>query len=59
VVGAAPADKIETWLEQAGFTGVRVTVKPESRELISGWAPGRGVENYVASAIIEGRKPSA
>jgi ubiquinone/menaquinone biosynthesis C-methylase UbiE len=59
VVGAAPADKIETWLEQAGFTGVRVTVKSESRELISGWAPGRGVENYVASAIIEGWKPSA
>jgi len=59
VVGAAPADKIETWLEQAGFTGIRVTIKPESRELISTWAPGRGVENYVASAIVEGRKPSA
>lgn len=59
VVGAAPAHQIEAWLSKAGFTSIRVTVKPESRELIAGWAPGRGVENYVASAIIEGRKPPA
>jgi ubiquinone/menaquinone biosynthesis C-methylase UbiE len=57
VVGAAPASQIERWLTEAGFTGIKVTIKPESRELIATWAPGRGVENYVASAIIEGRKP--
>ena len=57
VVGAAPAHQIEAWLAEAGFTGIRVTVKPESRDLIATWAPGRGVENYVASAIIEGWKP--
>jgi arsenite methyltransferase len=59
VVGAAPAHQIEGWLAEAGFTGIRVTVKPESRDMIASWAPGRGVENYVASAIIEGRKPPA
>jgi SAM-dependent methyltransferase len=58
VVGAAPARQIETWLAKAGFTDVNVIVKPESRDLIATWAPGRGVENYVASAIIEGRKPA-
>ena len=58
VVGAAPAHQIEAWLADAGFTGIRVTVKPESRELIKTWAPGRGVENFVASADIEGRKPA-
>ena len=58
VVGAAPAHQIEAWLADAGFTGVRVSVKAESRELIATWAPGRGVENYVASAIIEGWKPA-
>ena len=58
VVGAAPAPQIESWLADAGFTGIRVTVKPESRDLIATWAPGRGVENHVASAIIEGRKPA-
>jgi arsenite methyltransferase len=59
VVGAASAHQIETCLADAGFTGIRVSVKPESRELIATWAPGRGVENYVVSAIIEGWKPSA
>jgi SAM-dependent methyltransferase len=57
VVGAAPALRIEAWLADAGFTDIRVTVKPESRELIATWAPGRGVEDYVASAIIQGSKP--
>jgi arsenite methyltransferase len=57
IVGAAAPSQIETWLAAAGFTDIRVMVKPESRELIQSWAPGRGIENYVASAIIEGRKP--
>ena len=59
VVGAAPAHQIEEWLADTGFTGIQVTVKPESRDMIASWAPGRGVENYVASAIIEARKPGA
>jgi SAM-dependent methyltransferase len=57
IVGAAAPSQIETWLAEAGFIGIRITVKPESRELIETWAPGRGIEDYVASAIIEGRKP--
>jgi len=59
VVGAASSQQIEAWLAAAGFTDIRVIVKPESRELIKTWAPGRGVENYVASATIEARKPGA
>jgi SAM-dependent methyltransferase len=55
--GAAPATQVETWLAAAGFVEVRVAEKPESRELIQGWAPGMGVENYVISATIEARKP--
>src|SRR6516164_10118218 len=58
IAGAAPVERIETWLAQAGFTDVRVTPKPESRELIASWAPGRGIENFVASAVIEARKPA-
>lgn len=57
VAGAASPHKIETWLASAGFVGTRVTVKPESRDLIATWAPGRGIENYVVSAVIEGWKP--
>jgi arsenite methyltransferase len=59
MAGAATIDKIERWLSEAGFVDVRVTAKEESRELIKNWAPGRGVENYVVSAIVEGRKPQA
>jgi arsenite methyltransferase len=59
VANAAPVRHVEAWLAAAGFQDVRVAVKPESRELVASWAPGRGIEDYVASAIIEARKPMA
>jgi ubiquinone/menaquinone biosynthesis C-methylase UbiE len=59
VVGAAPARQVEDWLRAAGFVDIQVDVKPESRDMIAAWAPGRGVENFVASAIIEARRPIA
>lgn len=57
IAGAAPVDRIEAWLSDAGFAEVRVTLKPESRDMISTWAPGRGLENYVVSATVEACKP--
>jgi len=57
VSGAAPAEQIENWLAAAGFHQIQVTIKPESREMIAAWAPGRGVEDHVASATIEAHKP--
>jgi hypothetical protein len=57
VAGAASVSQIETWLAAARFAQIRVTPKPESREFIRNWAPGQGIENYVASAMIEARKP--
>jgi arsenite methyltransferase len=59
VAGAATTAEIEDWLIAAGFTGIDIQVKPESREYIATWAAGRGIENYVASATIEARKPAA
>jgi arsenite methyltransferase len=58
IAGAAPVERIESWLAQAGFIDVQVTPRPESRELVASWAPGRGIENFVASATVEARKPS-
>jgi len=58
IAGAAPAGQIETWLTDSGFVDIRIDVKPQSREMIAGWAPGRGIENHVASAAIEARKPA-
>ena len=57
IAGASPVERIESWLAQAGFVDVRVTPQPESRELVASWAPGRGIENFVASATVEARKP--
>ena len=57
VSGAIPVQRVEALLHDAGFTAVSVSVKPESREMVAGWAPGRGIEKCVASAIIEARKP--
>jgi arsenite methyltransferase len=57
IAGAAPATQIETWLVAAGFHGISIGIKPESRNLIATWAPGRSVEDFVASAFIEARKP--
>jgi SAM-dependent methyltransferase len=57
IAGAAPRTEIEAWLAAAGFIDIRITEQPESREAIGGWAPGRGIENHVASALVEARKP--
>jgi SAM-dependent methyltransferase len=55
--GAATTRQIEDWLAAAGFVDIHITIKPGSRELVESWAPGRGIENYAASATIEGHKP--
>lgn len=57
VTGASLADDLQTWLEEAGFAKVVIDIKEDSREGIADWAPGRGIENYVVSAIITAEKP--
>jgi SAM-dependent methyltransferase len=57
VAGAASAANVEGWLAAAGFVDIRITPRPESRELIATWAPGRGIENHIVSASVEARKP--
>ena len=57
IAGAESAERVEGWLARVGFVDIRVTPKPESRELIKTWAPGREIENHIVSAIVEARKP--
>lgn len=57
VSGAAPVRQVEAWLAAAGFTAIEVAARPESREMIAGWAPGRGIEDHVAAAVIRARRP--
>ena len=57
VGGAALVGDLESWMTGAGFERVRIDINEASREYIADWAPGRGVENYVVSAVIEATKP--
>src|SRR3954462_1879588 len=59
VSGAVPGDQVGSLLRAAGFVDVAITVKPDSREMVAAWAPGRGIEHCVASAMVEARKPLA
>ena len=56
IAGAATVRQIEDWLAATGFVDIRITIKPGSREFVATWAPGRSIEHFVASAMIEGRK---
>jgi len=57
VAGAIPAARVESLLRAAGFVDIGIEVKPDSRDMVAAWAPGRGIENCVASAVIAARKP--
>src|SRR6185369_5230901 len=55
VSGSAKIADLEAMLRQAGFQDVRIAERPESGAVIAQCLPG--AEDYVTSAIIEGRKP--
>ena len=57
VAGAAGVEELTGWLAAAGFSGIRIAAKDASRDFIRHWAPGRGVEDYIAAASIEAVKP--
>jgi len=57
VAGAARVEELTARLADAGFTNIRIAPKAASAEYIRHWAPGRGVEHYIASATIEAVKP--
>lgn len=57
VAGAANVETILALLRGVGFEDIRVQVKEGSRDVISAWMPGLGIEEYIASATIEAVKP--
>ncbi|GMR20929.1 MAG: arsenite methyltransferase [Gammaproteobacteria bacterium] len=59
MAGASLIDDLQDMMIQAGFVDVRITPKNESKAFIKDWAPGRGAEDYVVSAIIEAIKPGS
>jgi SAM-dependent methyltransferase len=57
VAGASLIDDLHQLLHSAGFVDIRIDPRPQSRDSIREWFPGRGVEDYVVSATIEAAKP--
>ncbi len=54
--GAVHVDALVAGLIAAGFDAPEVDVNEQSREFIADWAPGRGIETYIASATIRAVK---
>lgn len=57
VAGASLINDVKAHLQTAGFTNICVTPKPQSRDFIREWFPGRGIEDYIVSATVEAVKP--
>ncbi|MEE8171580.1 MAG: arsenite methyltransferase [Alphaproteobacteria bacterium] len=54
--GAVHVDALVAGLKAAGFDAPEVDVNEQSRAFIADWAPGRGIETYIASATIRAVK---
>ncbi len=59
IAGAAHVDDLVAILRASGFDHVRVEPDAASREVIAGWAPGRGFEELVVSARITATRAAA
>ena len=57
IAGAERVDKVRDLLEDTGFRNIKIDLKDYSKELVKGWFPESGAENYVASADITAEKP--
>lgn len=56
IAGSATVPETQRMLKKAGFSGIRVCVKEQSKEFIKDWFPGSGAERFVRSATIEAVK---
>ncbi|MGD2177154.1 MAG: arsenite methyltransferase [Anaerolineae bacterium] len=57
IAGACTIDELEAMLTKAGFVGIVIRPKEESKTFIREWAPGINAEEFVVSAMIEAVKP--
>jgi SAM-dependent methyltransferase len=58
IAGAATVTDLERMIVDAGFERVRITLQPQSQELVEERSPGSGASRVVASALIEAVKPA-
>lgn len=56
ISGAEHVDKIKAMMEKAGFNNIKMMPKDNSKDILNTWLPGKKIEDYVASYIIEAKK---
>lgn len=54
--GAEYYEDIREMLKEAGFENIRMEPKDNSREIVKTWAPGKKIEEFISSFIIEAEK---
>ena len=54
--GAEYVEEIRRMLQDAGFRNIRMEPRVNSREIVKSWAPGKNIEDLVASYNIEAIK---
>jgi len=59
IAGAASIAELRSMLEEAGFIGIEIAPRDESREFIRQWLPGSRVEECIVAAAIRAVKPGA
>ena len=59
VAGAAPREEVAAMLADAGFEDVSVDLESDSDRIVSEWDDERDLSEFVVSARITGRKPTA
>jgi len=57
IAGAWTIDELEATLTEAGFVGITIRPREESKTFIQEWAPGINAEEFVVSALIEAVRP--
>lgn len=58
ISAAASVTEVVDYLKAAGFVNIHVAPKAQSRKVLQEWFPDQGLEDYIASAVIEASKPS-
>lgn len=56
ISGASSIEELQGFLQEAGFTDIRITAKDESKLFINEWLPGADIDQYIVSAIIQATK---
>jgi SAM-dependent methyltransferase len=57
MAGCSTVDEVRGYLESNGFVDIRINVNASSRDVIKEWAPTENVVDYLASALIQAKKP--